>query len=66
VPQGEFGPPAGAELVKLAIDNETGRLASSGSKSAREMWFRKGTEPQEATPDKGAADPSQFMMQGGF
>ncbi len=62
MPQGEFPPPRGANLVKLNIDNNTGKLASSGSKEIREMWFKAGTEPQDAAPEKNQADPSRFMM----
>ncbi|HZA49594.1 MAG TPA: transglycosylase domain-containing protein, partial [Myxococcaceae bacterium] len=62
VPQSEFFPPPGAQLMRLAIDNRTGKLATSGSKEIREMWFKTGTQPQEATPEKGTVDPRQFMM----
>jgi penicillin-binding protein 1A len=62
VPQSEFFPPPGAQLLRLAIDNRTGKLATSGSKEIREMWFKTGTQPHEATPEKGTVDPRQFMM----
>jgi penicillin-binding protein 1A len=62
VPQSEFFPPPGAQLRRLGIDNRTGKLATSGSKEIREMWFKAGTQPSEATPEKGTVDPHQFMM----
>jgi penicillin-binding protein 1A len=62
VPQGEFFPPAGAQLVRLSIDNRTGKLAIKGSKDVKDMWFKAGTQPQDATPEKGTVDPNQFMM----
>lgn len=68
VPQPEFEPPPGADLVALRIDNKTGKLASSGSHEVKTMWFKRGTEPQEKAPEKNAQDPNQFMMidQGGL
>ena len=39
----------GAKTLTL----ETGRIASSGSKRVMDMWFRKGTEPQEVQAAKG-------------
>jgi penicillin-binding protein 1A len=62
VPQGEFFPPPGAQLVRLAIDERTGKRARPGSKDMREMWFKVGTQPQDAAPEKGTVDPNQFMM----
>lgn len=62
-PQGEFSPPAGADLVQLRIDNKTGKIASSGSKSSALMWFKRGTEPQDVQLGKDQVDPSQFLMQ---
>ena len=62
VPQGEFYPPPGAQLVRLGVDNRTGKRARSGSKDMREMWFKAGTQPQDAEPEKGTVDPNHFMM----
>lgn len=61
-PQGEFVPYQGMELVKLKIDEKTGKLAGPGSRSVAEMWFKKGTEPTDAAPDKDKVDPNQFFM----
>jgi penicillin-binding protein 1A len=61
-PQGEFYPPEWLEVRRLPIDVETGRIASSGSKKVTEMWFRKGTEPQEVEPEKGVVRPEDFNL----
>lgn len=61
-PQPEFEPPPGLDLVRMRIDSKTGKIASSASKSATEMWFRKGTEPLEAQPEKNQADPKNFLQ----
>jgi penicillin-binding protein 1A len=61
-PQGEFEPYAGMELVKLRIDEKTGKLAGPGSRTAAEMWFKIGTEPTDAAPDRDKVDPNQFFM----
>ncbi|MBX5481542.1 MAG: transglycosylase domain-containing protein [Myxococcaceae bacterium] len=63
VPQPDFTPPPGADLVRLRIDNKTGKLATSGSHEVKEMWFKRGTEPHERTPEKGQEDPNKFMME---
>jgi penicillin-binding protein 1A len=62
VPQGEFPPPPGAELVRLRVDQRTGKLASNASKEVRDMWFKKGTEPKETTPERGVVGTDEFMM----
>jgi penicillin-binding protein 1A len=61
--QPEFEPPESLDLVKRRVDKKTGRLASSGTKSWADLWFKKGTEPEDAEPEKGQVDPSQFMME---
>ena len=61
-PQPEFEAPQGLDLVRMRIDTKTGRIASSGSKFVAEMWFRRGTEPQEAQPEKNQADPRNFLQ----
>ncbi len=60
--QGEFDPPANLDLVMRRVDKKTGNLASGGSKQSVNLWFKKGTEPQDAEPEKGAADVNNFMM----
>ncbi len=59
--QPEFSPPGSLDLVKLRIDNKTGKVASS-TKGSSEMWFKKGTEPKDAALAPGQADPSNFEM----
>jgi penicillin-binding protein 1A len=61
-PQGEFEPPPNLELVKKRIDTKTGKIASSGTKTAADMWFKKGTEPEETEPGKDQVDPNQFLQ----
>jgi penicillin-binding protein 1A len=60
-PQPEFAPPDNLELEKHTIDTKTGKIASSASKTAAVMWFKKGTAPEEKTPPKESVDPSKFM-----
>ncbi len=61
-PQGEFYPPEWLEVRRLGIDADTGRRASSGSKKVLDMWFRKGTEPQDVQQEKGVVDPEEFNL----
>jgi len=61
-PQGEFWPPEYLELVRVRIDVKNGKLASPSSKQVAEMWFKKGTEPKDATPEKDKVDPGKFFM----
>jgi penicillin-binding protein 1A len=60
--QPEFYPPEKLELVRLAIDNRTGKIAAPGSRNASEMWFKKGTEPQDAAPERDQVDPTKALM----
>jgi len=60
--QPEFTPPPGLDLVKLRIDEKTGKVATS-LKGSKEMWFARGTEPKDHELEKGAADPNKFMME---
>lgn len=61
-PQSEFLPWQSMELVRLPIDSKTGKIASDSSKSMKVMYFKKGTEPKEVTPQKGQIDEQQFLM----
>lgn len=61
-PEPEFSPPEELELEKRTVDTRTGKLASSASKTAAVMWFKKGTAPEEVTQDKKVVDPNQFMQ----
>ncbi|HLL53139.1 MAG TPA: PBP1A family penicillin-binding protein [Myxococcaceae bacterium] len=60
-PQSEFYPPKDLELVQRLVDLKSGKIASSGSRNADSMWFKKGTEPNEAEPGKDKVDPNQLF-----
>jgi len=62
IPQPEFAPPPELDLVKLRVDVKTGKIASSGTRSAVEMWFKRGTGPVDAQPEKNQVDPLRFMQ----
>jgi penicillin-binding protein 1A len=59
--QPEFTPPAGLELLRLRIDEKTGKVAV-GTKGAKDMWFKKDTEPKEKE-EKGTVNQNQFLME---
>lgn len=59
--QPEFVPSPSLALVQRRVDNKTGRLASSGRGSTT-LWFKRGTEPEDQEPERGAADPNQFLQ----
>ncbi len=59
--QEEFTPDSVLEVLRVAIDEKTGRRASTGTKHRVEMWFRKGTAPEEKEPEKGQVDPTHFV-----
>jgi penicillin-binding protein 1A len=61
-PQPEFTPWSSMELVRLQIDEKTGKIANDRSKDVEIMYFRKGTEPKEVTPEKGQIDEREFLM----
>jgi len=61
-PQPEFTPWSSMELVRLPIDEKTGKIASSRTRDTEIMYFKKGTEPKEATPEKGQVDERDFLM----
>lgn len=61
-PQTEFWPPEHLELVRVKVDMKTGKLASASSRQVGELWFKKGTEPKDATPEKDKVDPGKFFM----
>lgn len=61
-PQPEFYPWPSMELVRLPIDEKTGKIASNSSKSTELMFFKKGTQPKEATPEKGQVNVNDFLM----
>jgi penicillin-binding protein 1A len=59
-PQAEFSPPSHLELLKLKIDPKSGKVAQLGSKTAVDMWFKKGTEPKDAVPEKNTVNLDEF------
>lgn len=59
--QPEFSPPPSLGLVQRRIDKKTGRIASS-MKNSMTLWFKKGTEPEDHEPEKGAAGADQFLQ----
>jgi penicillin-binding protein 1A len=63
-PQAEFWPPEWLrdDLKLLRIDKKTGKIASSGSKDATNIWFKKGTEPEDVTPERGQVGAQEFLM----
>ncbi|WP_223637237.1 penicillin-binding protein 1A [Corallococcus sp. EGB] len=61
-PQPEFYPWQSMQLARLYIDKKTGKVSSPGAKGAELMFFKKGTEPKEAVPDKNQVGVDQFMM----
>ncbi len=61
-PQPEFYPWQSMELVRLPIDEKTGKIASEGSKHMKILYFKKGTEPKDVAPQKGQIDEQQFLM----
>lgn len=59
--QPEFSPPPSLGLIQRRIDKKTGRIASS-MKNSMTLWFKKGTEPEDREPEKGAAGADQFLQ----
>ncbi|WP_407653758.1 penicillin-binding protein 1A [Archangium lipolyticum] len=63
-PQAEFWPPEWLrdDMRLLRIDKKTGKLASSGTKDAVNIWFKKGTQPEDVAPEKGQVGTQEFLM----
>jgi len=63
-PQSEFWPPEWLRenLRLLRIDKKTGKIASSGTKEVANIWFKKGTQPEDVAPEKGAVGAQEFLM----
>ncbi|KFA93354.1 penicillin-binding protein 1A [Archangium violaceum] len=63
-PQSEFWPPEWLRdnMRLLRIDKKTGKIASSGTKDATNIWFKKGTQPEDVAPEKGAVGVQDFIM----
>ena len=59
--QPEFSPPPSLDLVQRRIDKKTGRL-STNARNSMTLWFKKGTEPEDSEPEKGAADANSFLQ----
>ncbi len=62
-PQPEFAPPPDLDLVRARVDHKTGKLAAHASQNSTDMWFIKGTEPQDVAPGKDSVDAHKFMME---
>ncbi|WNG60687.1 PBP1A family penicillin-binding protein [Archangium gephyra] len=63
-PQSEFWPPEWLRdnMRLLRIDKKTGKIASSGTKDATNIWFKKGTQPEDVAPEKGSVGVQDFIM----
>ncbi|HEX8826043.1 MAG TPA: PBP1A family penicillin-binding protein [Archangium sp.] len=63
-PQSEFWPPEWLRenMMLLRIDKKTGKIASSGSKDVANIWFKKGTQPEDVAPEKGQVGVQDFIM----
>lgn len=59
--QPEFMPPPSLDLVQRRVDRKTGRL-SNESKNAVTLWFKRGSEPQDAEPERGHVGAEQFLQ----
>ncbi|MFZ5445045.1 MAG: penicillin-binding protein 1A [Myxococcota bacterium] len=59
--QPEFAPPPNLDLVQRRVDKKSGRLTTA-SKNSMTLWFKRGTEPEDAEPEKGAADANNFLQ----
>lgn len=59
--QPEFAPPPSLDLVQRRVDRKSGRLATS-AKNSMTVWFKRGTEPEDSEPEKGAADANNFLQ----
>ncbi len=59
--QPEFMPPPSLDLVQVRVDRKTGRL-SNETKNAVTLWFKRGTEPQDAEPERGHVGAEQFLQ----
>jgi penicillin-binding protein 1A len=59
--QPEFYPPPSLGLVQRRIDKKTGRI-SGNMKNSMTLWFKRGTEPEDREPDRGAVDAANFMQ----
>ncbi|MDP3236711.1 MAG: PBP1A family penicillin-binding protein [Myxococcales bacterium] len=58
--QPEFDPAAGLDIVRRRVDKKTGKLANG--KGTVDLWFKRGTEPEDSEPEAGAVGTEQFMM----
>ncbi|MFT3714243.1 MAG: PBP1A family penicillin-binding protein [Archangium sp.] len=59
--QPEFAPPPQLSLIQRRIDKKSGRIATS-TKNSMQLWFKKGTEPEDSEPEKGGVDSSNFLQ----
>lgn len=59
--QPEFAPPPSLDVVQKRVDKKTGRLASS-LKNSVQLWFKRGSEPEDSEPEKGSVDANQYLQ----
>jgi len=59
--QPEFAPPPSLDLVQKRVDKRTGRLSGS-LKGSVQLWFKRGSEPEDREPDKGSVGAEQFLQ----
>ena len=57
--QPEFTPPAGLDLVRLRIDDKTGKK-TSGGKNAKDMWFKRAPSPKTTSSKRARPTPTSF------
>jgi penicillin-binding protein 1A len=57
--QPEFEP-GNLDIVRRRVDKQTGKLAQG--KGTVDLWFKRGTEPEDSEPEAGAVGTEQFMM----
>jgi penicillin-binding protein 1A len=60
-PQKDFYPPESLHMAQYNIDLKTGKIAPLSDPNSEKMWFKHGTQPTDAMPEKGKADPRNFM-----
>ncbi|MBL8913092.1 MAG: PBP1A family penicillin-binding protein [Archangium sp.] len=59
--QPEFAPPPQLPLIQKRIDKKSGKIATS-YKNSMQLWFKKGTEPEDSEPERGGVDSSSFLQ----
>ncbi len=60
-PQPEFTPWPQMDLVKLTIDEKTGKISNGRTRGTETMYFKRGTEPKEMVQDKDQVGVDEFL-----